>query len=312
MSTTIVVPEKPDVREMLRAANEAEQARREGKPVAPPAARSEPEAPAAPQLTRAQRRAANHLHEELGAERARREMLEAQLAAMQKPAAVVEPKPAPEVKPERKSYATDAEFYMALGEYTAGQKTAKEFEKRDQAASAQKRQEAFEAAAKAALAKGNEDFKVFGDDWKEVTEAMLEDKRMIFDSDSLFNNLMATSRFQSPVMFWAAKNPDEFAALIAIKNPEEQIQEFRYVEGLAKSLLDEYKKKADNSKKDEPVNGKPKTAAERDAEKPKPSSEVSPRGGTATDGTIPMMLEDGKTLNPAWKAAENARRGVRP
>jgi hypothetical protein len=86
------------------------------------------------------------------------------------------------------------------------------------------------------------------------------------------------------------------------KNPQEQIRLFHRLEGRVEGL---YPKPATDKKDD--AAAKPKTAAERDAAKHKPSDAVAARGGSAPDSSPKPYLEDGKTVNPVWLARRNER-----
>lgn len=321
METVVTPPaeskETFDVGAYLKNANLAEQAKREGKPAptpAPAAAAVEPKPPETPPMTRAQRRAANRLHEELGAERARRELAEAENARLKAGGAAAAPKPVDaDPEPKRAHFATDAEHQRALGQWDARQEVKKEIGK---TVSAAEGQQALAARLKEADAEFKQDL-AETPGLKEAFEAIAEDEDAPkidwgAPENGTLTILLSTSKAQAAMALYLTEHPDQMEKLIGLnKKPADQIElwhslEVRAIKALPK-LLDKGKKKPDNSEE-----GKKKpTVAELDAAKAKPSEANAPKGGVATDGAISPTMPDGKTLNPAWKAQRNARDGVR-
>ena len=317
MSTQIEEPKPFDTAAYLKQHNAAEAAHAAGKEVPKPAeavvaTTTEPAKTVDPnaepgegehrRLPRSTVREMNRLREELGAERGRREMLERLIDAGKTPKQAESELKAAEKsdkKPVRADFATDAEFVEALATHTAGETIRKS--DADRAAEAR-----IQEQVEASNAQYREDMKLFPD-WDEAVKAG-DDLELDPKKDGNLIGMLATSKASALLAYHFFKNPDEW----------ERIRELRGDFGAQKEAIDELtgqvkalyrSKKTENTKEEKKAEP---TAAERDAKKPKPSEAVSARGGVATDGAPSMLLPDGKTLNPAWKAAQNAREGRRP
>jgi hypothetical protein len=307
MSTTIPPPvETPkfDPKAIIEARNQREAALKAGQPAPEPKKPEakaeeepkvdEPKKPSPGQVSRSDRRALRIAYEEAGAAKERARLLEEQVAQLQgksgEPAAK-----AADPEPVRKDYATDLEYQRAINRWDARQEAQK-------VTITQEQQRGFQEAEKAALAKSREDMELFDkSEWQELTEAIQEDD-ISFPEDGLFGRLFRTSQFQTPLLYWGSKHPERFKAVIEEKDTGTMIQNFRRIEGYAEHLLDGLKEKADNSKRKdnkaaqateqtqedrthpaeeaEETPGRNGTATESRT-KPRPSTEVAARGGTA-------------------------------
>lgn len=311
MAETVVVPptEKPvfDSAAFILEQNEKEAARRAGVPYVPKVAAAPAAAAAAveqPKLNRADRRALNHAQQQLGAEKARREIAEAELATLKKGAAapaaeaVVDEDP----EPRRQSFTTDAEYTRAVGAWD-------------------RRKEAKDAAAKGAEATANQKaLQVLQDEIVAADTKAVQDQKLIPDWDAVklaasesddqpeftpaehpyLMRMIATSDVKAFVLHHLALHPEDMEKLLdATSDLVTQTNLFRRLEGRVEKLHSSVAKPADKKPAE--------TEAERDAKKAKPSEADAPKGGSAPAVELSPTLADGKTMNPAWKERENAR-----
>lgn len=314
----------------IKASNEADEARRQGKQPPTPAKPAEPAVakPTEPVesegtrdgqhlATKSQRRMLTLAQKEASEERGKRLALESLIEkGVITPAAAAKVSDAPKEpeEPKRASYPDDAAFYKAISKYY-GDKAAKDAvatveEKQAQADVAAKVQRDYEAAD----AKVKTDILERFEDWAEVSKAAMEaaEKRMDESEDGkdpltigrpetqTFNQMFHLSKQKAALMYHFAKNPDALGDFLGMEDGSiDQILAFKELEGELKVL---YPKKQ----------AKPaETAADRDAKKAKPSEAVTVKGGEAVSGTPEMVLADGKTLNPAWKTWRNQQDGRR-
>lgn len=304
--------------------NERQEAQRSGKllPKAPqPEVRLETKAepeekPERHGLTRSQVRAERQRAEALGEERGRRLALEEMLAKnTQTPAKAVSTEEDPE--PKREGYATEPEYYRALGRWDARQETNKAVtkitDKQDEEATKQRLMEAYQAADAKVITDKDERFP----DWSDVAkQAAMDAEKRIEESedgkDSLviggietknFNQMFHLSKQKAALMYHFAKHPDILGEFLEMEDGSiDQILAFKELEGELKVL---YPKKQKQEAKPES-----ESAAERDAKKHRPSNADAPKGGSVPATTISPVLPDG-TLNPAWKAQRNERLAAR-
>lgn len=206
-------------------------------------------------------------------------------------------------EPTRDQFGTDAEYSIALGRWDARQETRKVLATKDQEAAATVEFDALKARIKTADDKMELDKAQF-DDWAAVTEAATAIEVNWDEQPSLYIRI-AESDVKAAVLYHLAKNPDLFQSLLdAGIDTVKQDRMFSRLEGQVEKLYTTEKPK----EKEKP---KP-TAAELDAKKHRPSEAVAPRGGSGSPAaSTPMLLEDGKTLNPVWKAEQNEREGLR-
>lgn len=312
-----LTPPKPafDQAAFIRTENEKEAARRAGTPyvpkVAEPAAAAAAAEPAKP--NRADRRALNHAQQELGAEKARREIAEAELARLKAAAsapALAAAAAEEDPEPQRRAFTTDAEYIRAVNAWDR-RKEAKEADaKGAEAAANQKALEALQAEIVAADTKAVEDQKLIPD-WDEVKKAAeeSEDQPEFTPAEHPYlMRMIATSDVKAFVLHHLALHPEEMEKLLAETNDlVAQTSRFRRLEGRVEKLHSSAAK-ADDKK---PAPAAAETEAERDAKKAKPSEAGAPTGGSAPAMELSPVLADGKTMNPAWKERENARAAAR-
>lgn len=310
MSTT---PQPFDHVEYNRKANEAEAAARSGKPapavtapvVTDPAKPGEPEKPktdpAPVVVPKHIRRQMRQLIEE-------KAKLEGRLEAFSemglKPGEKkVEPAAGADPEPTRDQFGTDAEYSIALGRWDARTETRKVLATKDEETAATQKLEELKASIRTADEKMEADKAQFPD-WAEVAAAAKE-VEVNWDEHSILYVNLAASDVKAALLYHFAKNPEALQALLdAGADSVKQDRMFRRLEGNVEKMYTSEKPK-------EAVKPKP-TAAELDAKKHKPSEAAAPKGGSgAPVGVTPMLLEDGKTLNPAWKAEQNEREGLR-
>jgi hypothetical protein len=315
-----------DQAEYIKTQNEKEAAERAGKPVEPP----KPEQPAVvaeieddeeegkggtPDPQRSARRRERGLVERAAKAEARAELLQELLDKGMTPkqaAEVVDKQTDEDPEPQRKDFPDDAQYNRALGRWDARQEAAKLMGTKEEKEEAKKQEEAWREGVKKMDAKAAEDVKLIPD-WDETAKAMEkleeEDSSLRFapsDQPTLFALLMQ-SDVRAFMYHHFAKNPDDLRKILAMK-PNQQIPFFNRLEGRVEKLYSTEQQQNVSDKKAPP---KQETAAERDAKKPKPSEAGAPRGGSAPVTTIKPYLEDGRTINPAWKAQQNEREGLR-
>lgn len=320
MAETVVTvpPTNPapfDQAAFIRTQNEKEAARRAGVPyVAKPVEAAAPAAAVAepPKVTRQDRRALNHAQQELGAEKARREIAEAALAKLQgtaaAPAAAAAADEDPE--PQRRAFTTDAEYTRAVGAWDR----RREAKTAAAAAEATRANEtvltALRAEIVAADAKAVEDRKLIPD-WdavKTAAEASDEQPEFTPAEHPYLMRMIATSDVKAFVLHHLALHPEDMEKLLDSTNDlVAQTNLFRRLEGRVEKLHSSAKAadKADDKKV------VPESEADRDAKKAKPSEAGAPTAGSAPAMELSPTLADGKTLNPAWKERENARAAAR-
>jgi len=329
--------------EELRRANQAEQDRRDGKTPAVLVKTEEAKPKDGEQdehhgISRSARREMNRLREAAAEERGRRTALEELLAKGITVSPTGQPKVQTEAEadpePQRKDFPDDAAYNRAAGRWDARQEARKELEKAGTQGAQAAQVEAVRTEIQEMEKKCEADLKVNfptegPDSWMAVAAAAGKPKPANFATDALYEAdlerwekaghadaefvpdqhpsltiMIARSKQKAGVLYHFAKHPEVLRELLELTpNFESQLDTFRQLEGEVKVLYTP-KQKPDAKE------AKPSTA-ELDARKPKPSESVAVRGGTATDGKVEMLLPDGKTLNPAWKAEQNTRSGVR-
>lgn len=314
----------------IKAQNEKEAAERAGKPPEPrptPALPApvivedndddEPAKGSTPDPGRSQRRRENRLRETAAEERGRRQALEELLAkgflppVEEKKAA--QPKPEEDPEPKRENFPDDAAYYRALG-FWEGKRGATEVIKKVT-------KEGQEAAAygewldrvSEADTKYKEDVKLipnFDEMSKAADQAAADDPTLRTDfmkRDVGLYSLIMESDVRAFMLHHFAEKPDDLRKILAL-NVGPQRDMFKRLEGRVEKL---YSTEQRENVSDKKVPPKQETAAERDAKKPKPSEAGAPRGGSAPATTVKPYLEDGRTINPAWKALQNEREGLR-
>jgi hypothetical protein len=315
--TAAVTPPKPafDQAAFIRTENEKEAARRAGVAYVPKVA--EPAAAAAepPKPNRADRRALNHAQQELGAEKARREIAEAELAKLKAAASTTAPAAAAveeDPEPQRRAFTTDAEYTRAVSAWDRRKEAKETAAQGAEAAANQKALEALQAEIIAADTKAVEDQKLIPD-WDEVKKAAeeSEDQPEFTPAEHPYlMRMIATSDVKAFVLHHLALHPEEMQKLLAESSDlVAQTSRFRRLEGRVEKLHSSAAKADD--KKPAPAAAAVETEAERDAKKAKPSEAGAPTGGSAPAMELSPVLADGKTMNPAWKERENARAAAR-
>lgn len=256
-------------------------------------------------LPRSARREMNRLREEAAEARGRLAMLQelqAQGFTRAEAKAAVEAKPA-NVEPTRDQFASDAEFIQASAKFEA-HKALKEANAK-QTADAEMQE--LLKTANANTAKYEADAANF-EDWEDAQEAMAAISLDGANTEMLVG-LFAESDQRAGVSYYWAKHPDEFREFLKM-SPKAQIRTFHRLEERVEQL---YSKKAaadagaaqappkpsakDRTTPEKPAQGA-QTAADRDVRKPRPSTEVAARGGTAPPEEPPIG-------SPAWMARRN-------
>lgn len=293
-----------DYQAFAKQANEQEQAARDGKVAAPVLPVEEKKTEEQPKeenkerrpFSRSDRRKLTTAIKAAEYERGRREATEQLLQQFQR-----QPEQAKPVSgaPKREDFASDAEYAADV----ARREVKSEVEKSE--------------------ARRREDEQI-NKDVSTANEAHQEQMKYIPDYDSVMDKanklagipadnyigfFLGTSIYQAHVIEYFVENPDEWNAILALKdNVGKQERMFRQIEGEVRATYKQRKKAAEAPKKEEPK----ETSAERDAKKAKPSETVTAKGGQPADGTISMMMPDGRTMNPAWKHLQNQKDGLRP
>lgn len=252
-----------------------------------------------PTLPRSVRRELNKLRAELGEAKGQVAILrELQAAGYTKAEAKVEAATitgAVAGEPTRDQFATDAEYYKAVARH----EIKAEFAKEQQTKALDTEQAQFMTIVGKATEKFSKDVENFPD-WADVVEEM-DDIQIDTGKQHTFIGLIAQSDQRAAILYHLSKNPAEREALFAM-SPSAQIAHFHRLEG---RMEIKYMKSAEAEKPAKP------TAAELDAKKAKPSASVGVKGGTAATVGLSMFMADGRTMNPAWKAAQNEKAGVR-
>jgi len=313
MSTTVVPPAASfDAKAYIKEANQAEADRRAGKvppiksgsevgtppPGGPPVAPPIDGEPTHARVSRSQRRESNRLREELGAARARADMMAEELERSRRAApAASAAAPVADPEPQRAQFQSDAEYNRALGRWDARQEVAKATKQAEAKGVSDAQLQAYLDRIAAADEKAREDQKLFAD-WDAVREGAAEDPiEFRPDDHPVLMSLIALSDQKAKVLYHFAKDQQALQALLDLaKSPDELIARFHRLEG---RLEREYTPKEEK---------KAPTAAERDAAKPAPSETVRVNGGTAAPDKTPMFIQDARgrnVLNPAWKHERN-------
>lgn len=292
-----------DYQAFAKQANEQEQAARDGKVAAPVLPVEEKKTEEQPKeknkerrpLSRSDRRKLTTAIKAAEYERGRREATEQLLQQFQRQPE--QPKPVSGA-PKREDFASDAEYAADVAKREARSEVEK---------SERSRKEAEEINLEVSAA--NNAHKEQMEFIPEYEDIMHKANKLIIGDDNFLEYLIATSSMQAHVIEYFVNNPDEWSAILASKgNQVKQGRLFAQIEGEAKATYKQRKKAAEAPKKEEPK----ETAAERDAKKAKPSETVTAKGGQPADGTISMMMPDGRTMNPAWKHLQNQKDGLRP
>lgn len=313
--------EKPafNAAEWIKARNEGKQPPPPGKPAEEPAATKGAASPAAKDdddggddkhpSSRSQRREANRLREQLGYERGRAEALQQLLERGYTPTAAAQKVEAEasgdaEKEPTRAQFQTDAEYYRAIGRFEARQTVKEEVHKVEERKAETQADQQFQSVIDEANAKFEEDVKSFPD-WEEVKEKMFEVEFDTAKQGTLFT-LIAASDIRAKLFYHWGKNPDSFQELLKL-SPAGQIKAVHRLEGRLESMYNGSDTAAQAGRKpvedrkppEKPAQGRP-SAVDRDIHKPRPSTEVAAKGGSATP-------EEPKIGSAAWMAARNAR-----
>ena len=326
MSTATIIPgtDALDVKAHLEQRNAADQARREGKEVPKPAAAAEVVEESAVekphQASRSERRLQNRLREEIGELRGRLKAYEelGMRPGSVPPAAVAAPVTDPE--PQRREFGTDAEYNRALGRWDARQEVAKATERVETKLTEREQQaaelEQLRADIAASEIQAQADIKELFPDWEQVSKDALDDPdapEFTPAEHPMLMMMIARSDMKARVLYHFAKNPEALEGMLGMtKTPDRQIAAFHRLEGRVEKLYDKPKVaqaagKGQEERATHPAEanaGRSKSTSESDARKPRPSSEVAARGGTA-------VPEEPAVGSAAWMAARNARTGGR-
>lgn len=286
----------------------------------------EPEGRHEIQIPRSVRRKLNELLREngelAGELKALKERFEASAAGSKK--ADHPPAPDANAKPERKDFASDADFAAASGVWAARQESASAKQLAD-----------FEKRLKSMSAKAEEDIALIPDFEDHIREAEENGPKVDLAKDHpTLVMLIGLSEYSAFVLDHFATHPDEYEEMLALtKTPEKQIEEFHRLEGYLKRVYIEAKKKAAQAgKSGESVQSTDKSEKSKDRNEadgshsasqsgspaqgktepaktklPPPSEAGAPRGGSAPVSDLSPFLADGKTVNPAWKERRNQR-----
>ena len=312
-----------DVKAHLEQSNLADQARREGKeppkPAAPAEVADESAVEKPHQASRSERRLQNRLREEIGELRGRLKAYE-ELGMKPEPARVP-PAAVADPEPERKNFASDAEYNRALGRWDARQEVAKATERVETKLTEREQQaaelEQLRADIAASETQAQADIKELFPDWEQVSKEALDDPdapEFTPAEHPMLMMMIARSDMKARVLYHFAKNPEALESMLGLtKTPDRQIAAFHRLEGRVEKLYDKPKVaqaagKVQEERATHPAEanaGRSKqSTSESDARKPRPSSEVAARGGTA-------VPEEPAVGSAAWMAARNARTGGR-
>jgi hypothetical protein len=324
MADTQVEAPKFDPIAYQQKANEQEQARRNGAPLIPPVkepekpkeAAKEAEKPAGEpdedrdkRISRSDRRRLKAF-EEAAEWKGKAEALQAVLDRLGPTPVAAPPSGSDDPEPQRSAYSSDAEYNRALGRWDARQETQKIVKESTQTA---EQRAALQARVRESNEKFNQDIEKFPD-WKEVQagikakmEQQIEDgeEPLGIASGSHLDFLLNTSRQAAGIVYHWAKNPEVLEELLKMGD-NDQTDAFRQLEGEVKVLYSfkqaaqaEEKPPKDRTHPAEAQAGR-NSASERDAGKPRPSTEVAARGGSAPP-------EEPRIGSPAWHQRENER-----
>ena len=294
-----------DVQAELKRQNEEEASKRFGKPTVveeekkPTPGQPQPEEESHDRLSRSDRRRMNALIREAAEARGRasafeerNQFLEELLGREGKSKAITR---AADEEPKRENFKSDAEFAAAVARFAVKQEV-------QQTTAENRHLEELQTQIAQARDYYDEQVKLIPE-WEKIEK---EAEELDLRDQLTLHLLFATSEMRAHLTEYFVEHRKEWDRLCALKSNEiEQRRFFHRIEGKVESVYNERQKKV--SQKEEK-----KSAAELDAAKPKPSEAVTPRGGIASNSDVPMLLSDGKTINPAWKAAQNAKDGLRP
>lgn len=258
-----------------------------------------------PKLPRSVRRELNKLREDKARAEGRLSVLE-ELGIKPK-----EKEPAPVVaddpEPQHDAFATDAEYNRALGRWDARQETKKELAKHDETGRTEQELAELKTTLKAMDEKAAADAKLIPD-WDEVAEKAGDLEVNWPDHPNLYMRL-GLSDVKALMLYHWAKNPTVLEGLVKLSSDVvAQDRAFSRLEGQIEKLYTSQEPKKETpaapaggepAKPAEKPETKVATPAERDAGKPRPSSEVAaPRGGAPAP-------EEPAPGTAAWMARKN-------
>ena len=323
MSPAVTVPAEPpafDSKAFLAQKNAEHDAAKNGKPapvVEKPAEATAQPAEEKPHFpNRAERRAQNRLREEIGELRGRLAAMQELMGNKQPAAAAAEEvKPKADPEPQRKHFASDAEYNRALGRWDARQEASKVLGEAKGQQTQQEQLQALQAEIREAEEKAVKDAAELFPDFDKVREQAAEDVENgdapKFDpaEHPLFMMMLAKSDVRAHLLYHFAKEPDDLESMLALTGDQsKQIQKFNRLEGRMEVLYNKPKvaqaagtKAVPKERAEAPAKG---TAAARDAALPRPSAEVAARGGSAAP-------EDSAVGSRAWMEKRNQATGGR-
>jgi len=308
-----------------KQANEQEQAHRNGKPLEPPIAEKpkEPEKPkeaAAEEsdtekerrISRSDRRRLKAF-EEAAEWKGKYEALQSVVGTLGGKSEAAPPIGQDDPEPQRAAFTSDADYNRALGRWDARQEAKKEVSAVREETTAKEQREQWESHLRAMSAKAQEDIKQFKD-WDEVAKEAAESEDAIewFPNEHpTLMGLIASSDIQAAVTYHFAKHPDELQRMLDMsKDPNAQIRAFARLEGRIEKLYSSEEPEKDKAApaleetlkdRTHPAEEKSgRNSAVRDSGKPRPSTEVAARGGSAPPGDI-------RIGSPEWHRRENER-----
>jgi chemotaxis protein histidine kinase CheA len=270
---------------------------------------AEDEKPEAGHLSRRERRAARAQAEELGRLRERAEHLQRQVDALMtagstKKAASEDP------EPMRTDFATNEEFQRAVSKWDARQETAETLKKQTEKAQNDANQAQYLALVGEMDAKTAEDRKQLAD-WDEVLEIAHDlGDSLTVPPGSALEKLIQISDERARILYHFVKHPDQFKALVDLGDGPLLVRNFGRLENKVETLYPFTQKdppvvqaaedKTSKERTAHPAEAKPagRNIAERDALKPRPSNEVSARGGSAPP-------DEPAVGSAAWMARRN-------
>ena len=222
-------------------------------------------------------------------------------------------------EPQRKDFSTDAEYNRAVGRWDSRQETAKALAVKEKEATAKSDSEKWFEHVREMDLKASEDIKLI-EDWKEVAKEAEklsdEDASLRFPASErkhdTFRALLAQSDVRAFMAHHYAKNPDDLRKILAM-TPTQQINAFNRLEGKVEVMYTSKQKQEVVQASDKgKLESKERTlhpaevdkttgrnASQRDAEKPRPASDVSARGGSPPP-------EEPEVGSKAWMERRNA------
>jgi hypothetical protein len=311
--------------EYLKQANETEAAAKAGKPLPEPVKAVETKEPKPaegkaaeptgdgkdddqPRLPRSARREMNRLREEAAELRGRLKAIE-ELGLS--PKKEQEAKKEADPEPVRTDYSSEADYNRALGRWDARQEVKKVETNREQTAEQQVQAKAFQEHCAAMDKKAVEDIKAIKD-WDEVQKAVADaDEVLEFKPEEhpTLMGLIASSDTKAYVLYHFAKVPADLQKMLDLtSDPGAQIRQFARLEGRIEKLYSTNDSTKAAQASDEPKGDDSKdrkapaegNTSERDARKPRPTSEVAARGGSA-------VPEEPAPGSKAWMERENLK-----